>query len=559
MNEGLSSQNIKLQAHACVICTAPRTGSYLLSEGLEGTGILGAPSEYFRGREDLADWWVERLGIKNNAEYVDKVIARGTTPNGVFGLKLMWFQVPDLIERFRAAGHHLPPSADFDDYLHRRFGTVTYLWLRRRDTVAQAISWYRAAQSNVWHVRPGGAAQPSGVHKDPPFDIGEIDRFVGMVEDYDRQWRAFFTRKKIKALVLIYEDFVSSREKYERTIRAICKFAGFAPEGLPVRGPSYEQQADAISLEWAQEYRRIKGSVTAASGQSSVRVPVVVNQGKPPRAASAARRKLASKAPSRAEPLAEPTAALSLTAYETPLNLNVDLGIAIATAPSRRPWMDATHNRFAYRCLPLVIANQHGWLLLNPCRVKVRWTGGDSLDSLEIKYPSGEKRRIASSHFGAGILTFAINYVFRTPPGYNLLVRGPSNMPKDGIYPLDGIVETDWSEATFTMNWKMTRPGHEICFERHEPFAMLSPVARGELERFRPEIFSMSDNPGLEAGYRDWARARSIFRKEKAVAGSEAQKAKWQRHYMRGETVSERTAPEHQTALSLREFIDKRR
>jgi len=36
---------------------------------------------------------------------------------------------------------------------------------------------------------------------------------------------------------------------------------------------------------------------------------------------------------------------------------------------------------------------------------------------------------------------------------------GPPNWPKDGVYPLSGLVETDWLPFPFTMNWQMTRAG----------------------------------------------------------------------------------------------------
>ncbi|MEA9787719.1 DUF6065 family protein [Xanthomonas campestris pv. raphani] len=36
----------------------------------------------------------------------------------------------------------------------------------------------------------------------------------------------------------------------------------------------------------------------------------------------------------------------------------------IRPAPHERAWMDATDQRYAYRCLPLAIANAHGWELL---------------------------------------------------------------------------------------------------------------------------------------------------------------------------------------------------
>ncbi len=66
----------------------------------------------------------------------------------------------------------------------------------------------------------------------------------------------------------------------------------------------------------------------------------------------------------------------------------------------------------------------------------------------------------ATSMFGHGILTFHIPFLVRTHPGYNLLVRGPANMPRDGVSPLEGIVETDWAVATFTMSWQLTLSGH---------------------------------------------------------------------------------------------------
>jgi hypothetical protein len=49
---------------------------------------------------------------------------------------------------------------------------------------------------------------------------------------------------------------------------------------------------------------------------------------------------------------------------------------AIVPAPVERSWMDRTNNGFAYRCLPLNIANAHGWLILNPVAFVAEWNGG---------------------------------------------------------------------------------------------------------------------------------------------------------------------------------------
>jgi hypothetical protein len=132
--------------------------------------------------------------------------------------------------------------------------------------------------------------------------------------------------------------------------------------------------------------------------------------------------------------------------------------------------MHRTPQRFANRCLPMLIANQ-GWHILNTRKIAVTWDGGAAIGSLRIDHADGNAVPFVGSHFGSGILTWNIPYLFRTPPGFNLLVRGPANWPKDGIQALEGIVETDWADATFTMNWQMTRPHFTVIFEAGEPIA----------------------------------------------------------------------------------------
>ena len=38
--------------------------------------------------------------------------------------------------------------------------------------------------------------------------------------------------------------------------------------------------------------------------------------------------------------------------------------------------MDRIPDNHAYRCLPLNIANSHGWEILSPCAFEVAWRGG---------------------------------------------------------------------------------------------------------------------------------------------------------------------------------------
>src|SRR5665213_3913107 len=101
--------------------------------------------------------------------------------------------------------------------------------------------------------------------------------------------------------------------------------------------------------------------------------------------------------------------------------------------------MDATPESFAYRCLPLNIANAHGWEVLNPHGFEAVWNGGTVTDASTITPDAGgTPERMAVSLFGQGIVTFHVEGILRTPPGWNLWVGGSPNRGKDAIAPWPG-------------------------------------------------------------------------------------------------------------------------
>jgi hypothetical protein len=222
-------------------------------------------------------------------------------------------------------------------------------------------------------------------------------------------------------------------------------------------------------------------------------------------------------------------------------------------AAGGRAWMSATEFGFANRCLPLLMANQSGWWLLLDQRIEVTWSGGPEQTALQVA-SAGRPPYAASSVFGHGVLTFHIPFLFRTSPGWNLLVRGPANQPKDGAAPLEGVVETDWSIATFTMNWQLTRPGHLIRFEPGEPVCMIVPQRRGELESFRPRFASLAADPETQHAYLEWAESRELFVLYRRLTRSRPGPSKWQKHYYKGTSPSGASAREHQSKLHLEPF-----
>jgi hypothetical protein len=245
--------------------------------------------------------------------------------------------------------------------------------------------------------------------------------------------------------------------------------------------------------------------------------------------------------------------------------------IDIRPAGSRRAWMDETPASFAYRCLPLTIANAHGWDICCPVAFEAEWDGGASLDAVRIfaddepdggDVPdgvAGQSAGFVESHFGSGILTFNPMGIFRTDPGVNLWVSGPPNSFKDGVQPLSAVIETDWIPYNFTMNWKFTRPGVRVRFERGEPYCFVFPVPRGIVESCDPRLRPISAEPGLQAMHRRAYRERTFLHTVEASLGTrpvkDDKRLRFQGWYMAG-TMPDGSEIEqqHQTAIEARPF-----
>jgi hypothetical protein len=230
----------------------------------------------------------------------------------------------------------------------------------------------------------------------------------------------------------------------------------------------------------------------------------------------------------------------------------------IRPAEASRDWMTATPQSFAYRCLPLDIANAHGWELLSPCTFDARWAGGVNSDQVDIRLASGSRPDMAPvSLFGQGVLTFHIPGLFRTPPGWNLWVGGSPNQPKEGIYPLTGIAETDWAPYTFTMNWRFLRRNHWVRFEAGEPICFFFPIQRGYLETVIPKFMPMESEPELMLQFKEWSQSRGAFHARMAshapISGSDT----WQKNYYRGMDANNQPAvADHSTKLRLKAFAE---
>ncbi len=200
---------------------------------------------------------------------------------------------------------------------------------------------------------------------------------------------------------------------------------------------------------------------------------------------------------------------------------------------SERAWMDLTSERYAYRCIPLSMANASGWEIRLPFVLEAGWDGGDGTEAVRFRANHPHAGQMVTSHFGHGVITFHTGWLFRTPPGWAVWARGAPNTVKDGIVALDGLVETDWLPFPFTMNWRFSRPGL-VRFEAGEPFCFIMLVPHGLLDEVQPRIVRLDAEPKLKAAHDAWAANRADFAERLKAREEAAVAEKWQRTYIQG-------------------------
>jgi trehalose 2-sulfotransferase len=268
-----------------LLCCIERTGSNLLANALDGTGLAGRPVEYFNPCEQEKPWMQGILNGSAMVEGLPKIISAGTTPNGRFGAKVHWRHFRYLgmsitgewndaerlaaYELLRSQLPKLPSEAAACELLRSRFADLSaqrtayrllrswlpdmrVIWLRRQGMVARAISLFRAHQTGTWYQPVGKAAVPGNQALNFDFEEIHISYCLGSFEE--ECWQRFFQENEISPHYVVYEELVAD---YESTVRRVLEFLGIKGEETSIPPPSSIKQADPSSAEWEERYRRL--------------------------------------------------------------------------------------------------------------------------------------------------------------------------------------------------------------------------------------------------------------------------------------------------------------
>ncbi len=240
-------------ARSYFVCATPRTGSSLLCALLGSSGVAGRPQSYFRQPDEpafAAQWGLPRTsdGARRYGDFVRAALRAGRTENGVFAARIMGGTLGHLLARL---GQDHPALAGRDlDLLQQAFGRLRFVHLWRRDVVGQAVSWFRAEQTGVWHrTAPSVERRPDA---DARYDFHAIADLVRTIEDHNDAWRAWFRSVGVEPYEVAYEDLDAAPVEAARGVLEFLQLE--VPAGRPLVAP-HRRLRDARTVEWIARYR----------------------------------------------------------------------------------------------------------------------------------------------------------------------------------------------------------------------------------------------------------------------------------------------------------------
>jgi LPS sulfotransferase NodH len=206
----------------------PRSGSNYLCDLILRVGGFGIPLEYyypydFQSRRNYYNKplkpieFIDKCTVNNEIEWFNEILRRRS-------LKCSW----DAHVQFRKEIGDLFYDLD-----------VQYIYIKRKDKLRQAISWYRAEYGNRW-------TSNTKKTKDPQYSRNLLDKYLNYIHHQESEWE--FYLRYFKHLQIFYEDI-----SYD-TIRLIEKFTGLARNDDSEVKSDYEITRDDLTEEWVVRY-----------------------------------------------------------------------------------------------------------------------------------------------------------------------------------------------------------------------------------------------------------------------------------------------------------------
>jgi len=230
-----------------------RSGSTWLADLLSRQGDLGKPREYLN--LDMIARFATEMNANTLRDYFAMLGRKRASANRVFGLKVGWAQLELL------AGEGLA-----EDVL----AGYSWIYLRRRNLVAQAVSLYKARLTRAYQRRRTDSSDLRKALDDADarvaYDADGILRYFNEIVDGERVAEAMIASAAVSPVRYFYEDLVSADPG--TVVAAVHRLVfGVDRPSQPVRPSNIEQTGSAQNLQFENRFRGAYTDIIAAVEQ----------------------------------------------------------------------------------------------------------------------------------------------------------------------------------------------------------------------------------------------------------------------------------------------------
>lgn len=206
-----------------ILCATQRCGSTMVVEDMRNTNILGRPEEWF------IPWDPNKEDV-NWRDALTAVRQRATDETGTLAIKVMANQLTAIEECLKSVTKPVPGPMFFR--FRQIFSDAAFVWLKREDVVAQAVSRIMAKQTGINHATDAkdhfaGNLMTGGdranYNLEAKYSYSSILSECTAITLENIAWSRFFTAFKIEPLVITYEDVVKDPDMTH--LDAIAKHA----------------------------------------------------------------------------------------------------------------------------------------------------------------------------------------------------------------------------------------------------------------------------------------------------------------------------------------------
>jgi LPS sulfotransferase NodH len=171
---------------------------------------------------------------------------RTASANGVYGIQFEWHKFAYMARQQRRT----QPSTNVASFIDQQLRSPFWVYVHRRDTAAQALSFYRAIYSGVWNERPD---KRKGRHPRRP-DLRQVAWLEDLLIADQRKWVEFFRRHRLHPLVISHNKILNN---YDAVVAKVLKELGVnaPPESFAGCRP-VPVEIDPWTKRWLRIYRR---------------------------------------------------------------------------------------------------------------------------------------------------------------------------------------------------------------------------------------------------------------------------------------------------------------